>query len=869
MLFWVWLIGAVLVAIGVLDLADAYHANIPDWLMTAGVFGVAWSLVLFLLCVLAYVIIRLFCGRALTRVLGACLMFVSFGFLGVFVYQKHTAFEKMRPIKPVQVVATVEIGELSDSLYNPAHNQAYRQKARISDIRLVSAPKNTTTANPFYRSHADQALLQSKSQAAPLPNTMTVLLYAPPTKPNTYQANTQINQTTDPLAPLSALQVGDRVTMTLQLSPPVRDERLGFDGYRWLTSRHIHANARVVSVDGAVSRFESAGIDGVLLKIQAVREYYRSVFVSVSSTDNQQGMALILSLLTGDRALIDRRTTELYQYAGISHLLAISGTHVLFLALLMAGLMTRLLDLCALGVYRYVPRWQVRFLVMVAASLVYALFVGFEVPAVRTVVMLCAVGLARYLLLGWSSFRVLAVVFITMVLVDPFVLWQAGFWLSFVAVAVLIAYEMGRHTLRQTSDVSAEGYLPKWVRRGAQKVWAVMCLQGYMFLAMLPIGLLLFGRVSWLGALFNLGAVGLFGLVVVPINLLGGVVYVLSPALAMGLWQGLAWVLEGLSALIGTMQVLLGDTWITTPMSVAGVLLLMLGVGLWRGRLLLRRLCIVPFVAMALALFVPSSQVDRASLGALKGASSIYVQVLAGDERALSAVLIQSDKERWLIVSLKGVPHGDDEHLARHLSDGLARARVDTLSGVLIQNGDKQSRESLARAVGRISLNMSIRALYWSAEDTRFGQLHTRRCQAGESIVLNGQATLSVLTGWQAVYDEAMHTCNVLLQSDLPSQILSDGRGHDDARGLRVVAEQETTAILFDGANDPKLWQLYDLMCPPKQRARADVVLTHADSVLSSAQYEKFGASSVVFSHQLIDEKERLRAKQTYQNLTR
>lgn len=57
---------------------------------------------------------------------------------------------------------------------------------------------------------------------------------------------------------------------------------------------------------------------------------------STHSVLNQDGVAVTLSLLTGDRSLISDETTALYRFGGISHLLAISGTHVLFLIMLCA-----------------------------------------------------------------------------------------------------------------------------------------------------------------------------------------------------------------------------------------------------------------------------------------------------------------------------------------------------------------------------------------------------------------------------------------------------------------------------------------------------------------------------------------------------
>ena len=53
---------------------------------------------------------------------------------------------------------------------------------------------------------------------------------------------------------------------------------------------------------------------------------------------------------------------------------------------------------------------------------------------------------------------------------------------------------------------------------------------------MLPVSILLFGKVSIWGLVVNLFAIGLFGFVVVPINLIAGAVFGILPELSQLLW---------------------------------------------------------------------------------------------------------------------------------------------------------------------------------------------------------------------------------------------------------------------------------------------------------------------------------------------
>ena len=74
------------------------------------------------------------------------------------------------------------------------------------------------------------------------------------------------------------------------------------------------------------------------------------------------------------------------------------------------------------ALYRYIPRWQVRWWTMIGAAFIYALFTGFDVPAARTAWMLLAIGLVRVTLLPISTMRVLLALAILMAWYDPYVL---------------------------------------------------------------------------------------------------------------------------------------------------------------------------------------------------------------------------------------------------------------------------------------------------------------------------------------------------------------------------------------------------------------------------------------------------------------
>jgi competence protein ComEC len=168
------------------------------------------------------------------------------------------------------------------------------------------------------------------------------------------------------------------------------------------------------------------------------------------------------------------------------------------------------------------------------------------------------------------------------VVLDPWALLQAGFWLSFVAVGVLFATDAGVAHLK-----APEGA----VRHTASRVAAMLREQWVVTVALAPLTLLLFGQVSLVGLLANAVAVPWVTLVITPLAMLG----VLIPLL---------WELAGsaIAALMALLQWLAAWPWATLTLATAPWWLAAAGV--LGGVLLVARLPL-PVRALGLPLLLP------------------------------------------------------------------------------------------------------------------------------------------------------------------------------------------------------------------------------------------------------------------------
>ncbi len=135
-------------------------------------------------------------------------------------------------------------------------------------------------------------------------------------------------------------------------------------------------------------------------------------------------------------------------------------------------------------------------------ALIYALVAGFAVPTQRTLYMLTIFGLALWTGRQLVLSQVLSLALFIVVLLDPWAVISAGFWLSFGAVAIL-SYALG-------------GRIGKthWLRASLQSQWAVT-------VGMVPLLLVMFNQFSIVSPVANAIAIPLISLVVTPLALLG------------------------------------------------------------------------------------------------------------------------------------------------------------------------------------------------------------------------------------------------------------------------------------------------------------------------------------------------------------
>ncbi|MDR3066464.1 MAG: DNA internalization-related competence protein ComEC/Rec2 [Comamonas sp.] len=211
---------------------------------------------------------------------------------------------------------------------------------------------------------------------------------------------------------------------------------------------------------------------------------------------------------------------------------------------------------------RWVPAPRAALAMGVALAAAYALFSGWGLPAQRTICMLTVAALLQWLGLRWPWACVWLLALAVIVVADPWALWQAGFWLSFVAVGVLLA----------SGSAGASADDRSTVPRFAAKLKALWREQWLISLALAPLGLLLFGQVSIVGLLANLLAIPWVTLVVTPLALLAAFLPIAASAAAVALLP-LMQLLQWLADLPGAVWALPQPAWWASVLAIAAGLL--------------------------------------------------------------------------------------------------------------------------------------------------------------------------------------------------------------------------------------------------------------------------------------------------------
>jgi competence protein ComEC len=481
---------------------------------------------------------------------------------------------------------------------------------------------------------------------------------------------------------------------------------------------------------------------------------------------------VIRAISVGDRSGLTPEARELFRATGTSHLMAISGLHVGLLAALgLAGLTwcwRRIPALCA-----RLPARVAGGVAGVVAAAAYAALAGMSLPTQRALIMLLVFASALLARRANDRLHALAIALVAVLVWHPPSVIAAGLWLSFGAVAAILA--------ALTFDRTASGW------RLAVRIQLAISL------LLIPL-LAVFGLpISRVAPLVNLLLVPLFGLIVVPLGLLGSLLAVSAPRIGDWLLGQLGtlidWMADGL-AWVGTLP---GSTTDLSGLGVVDLLAMLLALGLlmappgfplrWMG---------IPLFATALFARVPQLS---------SGDFEIHLLDVG---QGLSAVV--QTRQHTLVFDTGPEFRSGFSAAAAVVAPFLAQRGIHRIDRLVVSHGDNDHAGGLRQLARRIDVGQ-----VQAGEPDRI-ELRSQPCIAGDS------------WQWDGVAFEYLHP---------PLQ--HRYAGNDASCVLRV--SNAAGAVLLTGDIEQRIERMLAESTPEKLRSHAVLAPHHGSRSSSSAEF--------------------------------
>jgi competence protein ComEC len=315
------------------------------------------------------------------------------------------------------------------------------------------------------------------------------------------------------------LQYGDRLWVRAAIQPTMPPNNPNaFDYQRYLHFQNIHYQSFVKDSSFGVL---ASGLGHPLWRV-AFQWRDRLLAVLQAHFPGADEYAVASALLVGYKDDLSEDLRTAYAETGSMHALAVSGTHV---GLLYAGLLFLL---------RRIPwsartrRWGETTLVLLAIW-IFTLVTGATASVLRASVMFSTYLVGKAIRRQASIWNVLAASAFCLLAFNPYFLFDAGFQLSYAAVAGMVSF-YAQLKKRTPSP-------PKWAAEG----WNILLIGVAAQLGTLPLSLYYFHQFPvyfWLaGWVVVLGG---------AVFLWGGAMLAMLSALAPGLAAWLGWALYGL-----------------------------------------------------------------------------------------------------------------------------------------------------------------------------------------------------------------------------------------------------------------------------------------------------------------------------------
>ncbi len=500
----------------------------------------------------------------------ACFMSIKHSIANIFFTSKHRIY--FTPI--LAFLAGFIFTALYVNQFYPTLNLTDMEGKDIIVKGLVdSIPKNTASKQSFiFLINARQEMANSVQKTA-----KTKRLWD-----DSFQGKVRLSwYHNNPHQQYKPLKNGQQWQFTVRLKRPNGFLNGGFDYEKWLYQKRIVATGYVRTGQKDEVNKKSS----IASWLAGIRQNLADKMDCVLVEYPYRG--LIKALTLGIRDDIEAQQWQAFMHTGTNHLIAISGLHISLMASLIWFVVNYLWRLSTSLNLKY-PATIIASIAALVTAIAYAALAGFSLPTQRALIMLVVVFLAIILRREFLPSYVFLLALLAVVLFDPLSPLSSGFWLSFLAVAV-IYFSISSRLAHKTQF--------------SHKLLQLGCLQVSIFIGLFLPLMILFQQVSLISPLANFIAVPLMSLIIVPLTFVATFFILIFEPIGLFFFEvlkwpidGLFWFLDALSQWPWSFIYLPEPSWSIITLLIIGCLLLLMPKG-WPGRWL-GLILLLPIVTM-------------------------------------------------------------------------------------------------------------------------------------------------------------------------------------------------------------------------------------------------------------------------------
>ena len=221
------------------------------------------------------------------------------------------------------------------------------------------------------------------------------------------------------------LEYGSKIVINGKYKKPeIQRNTYGFDYQKYLKSKGIQGS--IICSDTNIKIIDAKYTNSFLCIIYKVKVTIKDRLKNWLDIDNA---GLIIGMLLGDKNEIDKQIVSNFKLSNLSHLLAVSGTHISYIILILSFAVKKT------GITK-----RIGYLLIIAVLFSFSILVGDTPSVVRATIMVSLIFFSKIIYEKADIFTNLAVSSLIILIKNPYSVWDIGFQLSYLATIGIILF---------------------------------------------------------------------------------------------------------------------------------------------------------------------------------------------------------------------------------------------------------------------------------------------------------------------------------------------------------------------------------------------------------------------------------------------